>query len=435
MEREIERLERSSGQSPEQSWIRTWLDRVLELPWGKRSDDRLDMAEARAVLDADHTGLDEVKDRIVEYLGVRKLRTERGMNETNSSRRGAGAIIALIGPPGVGKTSLGESVARAMGRSFVRVALGGVRDEAEIRGHRRTYVGAQPGRLVRAITEAGTMNPVVLLDEVDKLSAGGWSGDPSSALLEVLDPAQNHTFRDHYLEVELDLSDVVFIATANVADTIPGPLLDRMEVVRLDGYTEDEKVVIARDHLLPAQLERNGLRPEDVDVEDDAIRHIVVDYTREAGVRNLERELAKVLRKVAAKVAADPSIVPVQVDEASLQPALGRAKFFAEAAERTATPGVATGLAVTGTGGDVLFIEASASDGEPGLTLTGQLGDVMKESVQIALSFVRAHAVELGIAPSVARAALPRARACRCGAEGRSVRRCHHDHRVGEPAH
>ena len=328
VEREIERLERSSGQSPEQSWIRTWLDRVLELPWGKRSDDRLDMAEARAVLDADHTGLDEVKDRIVEYLGVRKLRTERGMNETNSSRRGAGAIIALIGPPGVGKTSLGESVARAMGRSFVRVALGGVRDEAEIRGHRRTYVGAQPGRLVRAITEAGTMNPVVLLDEVDKLSAGGWSGDPSSALLEVLDPAQNHTFRDHYLEVELDLSDVVFIATANVADTIPGPLLDRMEVVRLDGYTEDEKVVIARDHLLPAQLERNGLRPDDVEVEDDAIRHIVVDYTREAGVRNLERELAKVLRKVAAKVAADPSIVPVQVDEASLQPALGRGEVL-----------------------------------------------------------------------------------------------------------
>ena len=250
------------------------------------------------MLDADHTGLDEVKDRIVEYLGVRKLRTERGMNEAGDGRRGAGAIIALIGPPGVGKTSLGESVARAMGRTFVRVALGGVRDEAEIRGHRRTYVGAQPGRLVRAITEAGTMNPVVLLDEVDKLSAGGWSGDPSSALLEVLDPAQNHTFRDHYLEVELDLSDVVFIATANVAETIPGPLLDRMEVVRLDGYTEDEKVVIARDHLLPSQLERNGLRDEDVEVDEAAIRHIVVDYTREAGVRNLERELGKVLRKV-----------------------------------------------------------------------------------------------------------------------------------------
>ncbi len=400
VEREIDRLERSSGQSPEQSWIRTWLDRVLELPWGKRSDDRLDMIEARGVLDADHTGLDEVKDRIVEYLGVRKLRTERGMNEAGDGRRGAGAIIALIGPPGVGKTSLGESVARAMGRTFVRVALGGVRDEAEIRGHRRTYVGAQPGRLVRAITEAGTMNPVVLLDEVDKLSAGGWSGDPSSALLEVLDPAQNHTFRDHYLEVELDLSDVVFIATANVAETIPGPLLDRMEVVRLDGYTEDEKVVIARDHLLPSQLERNGLRDEDVEVDEAAIRHIVVDYTREAGVRNLERELGKVLRKAAAKVATDPALLPVHVDEAGIESALGRPKFFAEAAERTATPGVATGLAVTGSGGDVLFIEASASDGEPGLTLTGQLGDVMKESVQIALSFVRAHAAELGIAPS-----------------------------------
>jgi ATP-dependent Lon protease len=404
VEREIDRLERGNGQSPEQSWIRTWLDRVLELPWGKVSEDQLDMAEARAVLDADHTGLDEVKDRIVEYLGVRKLRAQRGMSvadetatSTNTARRGAGAIIALIGPPGVGKTSLGESVARAMGRSFVRVALGGVRDEAEIRGHRRTYVGAQPGRLVRAITEAGTMNPVVLLDEVDKLSAGGWSGDPASALLEVLDPAQNHTFRDHYLEVELDLSDVVFIATANVVETIASPLLDRMEVVRLDGYTEDEKVVIGRDHLLPAQLERNGLRSDEVVVPDDTIRRIVVDYTREAGVRNLEREIGKLLRKVAARVATDPTVVPITVGEEGIEPALGRPKFFAEAAERTAVAGVATGLAVTGVGGDVLFIEASASPGESGLTLTGQLGDVMKESVQIALSFVRAHASELGV--------------------------------------
>jgi ATP-dependent Lon protease len=404
VEREIDRLERGNGQSPEQSWIRTWLDRVLELPWGKVSEDQLDMTEARAVLDADHTGLDEVKDRIVEYLGVRKLRAQRGMSvadetatSTNTARRGAGAIIALIGPPGVGKTSLGESVARAMGRSFVRVALGGVRDEAEIRGHRRTYVGAQPGRLVRAITEAGTMNPVVLLDEVDKLSAGGWSGDPASALLEVLDPAQNHTFRDHYLEVELDLSDVVFIATANVVETIASPLLDRMEVVRLDGYTEDEKVVIGRDHLLPAQLERNGLRSDEVVVPDDTIRRIVVDYTREAGVRNLEREIGKLLRKVAARVATDPTVVPITVGEEGIEPALGRPKFFAEAAERTAVAGVATGLAVTGVGGDVLFIEASASPGESGLTLTGQLGDVMKESVQIALSFVRAHASELGV--------------------------------------
>ncbi len=377
---------------------------MLELPWGNVSVDQLDMTEARAVLDADHTGLDEVKDRIVEYLGVRKLRAERGMSVvdgaatlTATGRRGAGAIIALIGPPGVGKTSLGESVARAMGRSFVRVALGGVRDEAEIRGHRRTYVGAQPGRIVRAITEAGTMNPVVLLDEVDKLSAGGWSGDPASALLEVLDPAQNHTFRDHYLEVELDLSDVVFIATANVAETIAGPLLDRMEVVRLDGYTEDEKVVIGRDHLLPAQLERNGLRSDEVVVPDDTIRRIVVDYTREAGVRNLEREIGKLLRKVAARVATDPTVVPVTVDDEGIEPALGRPKFFAEAAERTAVAGVATGLAVTGVGGDVLFIEASASPGESGLTLTGQLGDVMKESAQIALSFVRAHAAELDV--------------------------------------
>ncbi|RPI07909.1 MAG: AAA family ATPase, partial [Actinobacteria bacterium] len=255
----------------------------------------------------------------------------------------------------------------------------------------------QPGRIVRAITEAGTMNPVVLLDEVDKLSAGGWSGDPASALLEVLDPAQNHTFRDHYLEVELDLSDVVFIATANVAETIAGPLLDRMEVVRLDGYTEDEKVVIGRDHLFPAQLERNGLRSDEVVVPDDTIRRIVVDYTREAGVRNLEREIGKLLRKVAARVATDPTVVPVTVDDEGIEPALGRPKFFAEAAERTAVAGVATGLAVTGVGGDVLFIEASASPGESGLTLTGQLGDVMKESAQIALSFVRAHAAELGV--------------------------------------
>ena len=308
VDKELDRLERTSGQSPEQGWIRTWLDRVLDLPWGKTTEDRLDLSEARAVLDADHEGLDDVKERIVEFLAVRKLRTERGLAASPEAtdddtpkpapRRGDGAIVALVGPPGVGKTSLGESVARAMGRSFVRVALGGVRDEAEIRGHRRTYVGSQPGRIVRAIGEAGTMNPVVLLDEVDKLSAGGWSGDPTAALLEVLDPAQNHTFRDHYLEVELDLSDVVFIATANVIDTIPGPLLDRMELVRLDGYTEDEKVVIGRNHLLVRQLERTGLRADEVELTDDALRRIITDYTREAGVRSLERELAKLLRKV-----------------------------------------------------------------------------------------------------------------------------------------
>ena len=312
VEKELDRLERTSGQSPEQGWIRTWLDRVLDLPWGTTTEDRLDLAAARQVLDADHEGLDDVKDRIIEFLAVRKLRTERGLSASPevtdgdakpsaATRRGDGAIVALVGPPGVGKTSLGESVARAMGRSFVRVALGGVRDEAEIRGHRRTYVGAQPGRIVRAITEAGTMNPVVLLDEVDKLSAGGWSGDPTAALLEVLDPAQNHTFRDHYLEVELDLSDVVFIATANVVDTIPGPLLDRMELVRLDGYTDDEKVVIARHHLLPRQLERAGLRAGEVDLADAVIQRIVTDYTREAGVRSLERELGKLLRKLATR--------------------------------------------------------------------------------------------------------------------------------------
>ncbi|HXQ58184.1 MAG TPA: endopeptidase La, partial [Actinomycetes bacterium] len=362
--------------------------------------DALDIAEARQVLDADHTGLEDVKDRILEYLAVRKLRRERGLADQGG--RGAGAIIALVGPPGVGKTSLGESVARAMGRKFVRVALGGVRDEAEIRGHRRTYVGAQPGRIARAIKEAGTMNPVFLLDEVDKVGAD-WRGDPSSALLEVLDPAQNHSFRDHYLEVELDLSDVLFIATANVVETIPGPLLDRMEVVRLDGYTEDEKLAIARDHLLKRQLEQTGLRGDEAVVTEAALRVVVSDYTREAGVRNLEREIGKLLRKAATRIASGEASTPLAVDADDVRGYLGRQKFFFEAAERTAVPGVATGLAVTGTGGDVLFIEASVMDGEPGLTLTGQLGDVMKESASIALSYVRAHAGELGITdPNIA---------------------------------
>src|SRR5215216_6314569 len=394
VEREIGRLERTSEQSPEHGWIRTWLDTMTELPWGEKSTDALDITEARRVLDADHTGLEDVKDRILEYLAVRKLRRERGLADQGG--RGAGAIIALVGPPGVGKTSLGESVARAMGREFVRVALGGVRDEAEIRGHRRTYVGAQPGRIARAIKEAGTMNPVFLLDEVDKVGAD-WRGDPSSALLEVLDPAQNHTFRDHYLDVELDLSDVLFIATANVVETIPGPLLDRMEVVRLDGYTEDEKLAIARDHLLGRQLDQTGLRGDEVIVTEAALRTVVGDYTREAGVRNLEREIGKLLRKAATRIASGEATTPLVVDEGDVRGYLGRQKFFFEAAERTAVPGVATGLAVTGTGGDVLFIEASVMDGEPGLTLTGQLGDVMKESASIALSYVRAHATELGI--------------------------------------
>ena len=394
VERELERLERTSEQSPEHGWIRTWLDTVLELPWGKRSEDRLDVAEARRVLDEDHTGLADVKERIIEYLAVRKLRQDRGI--TSTGRRGGGAILALVGPPGVGKTSLGESVARALGRAYVRVALGGVHDEAEIRGHRRTYVGAQPGRIARAIKEAGTMNPVFVLDEIDKVGAD-WRGDPSAALLEVLDPAQNHSFRDHYLEVDLDLSDVLFIATANVLETIPAPLLDRLEVVRLDGYTEHEKLAIARDHLLPRQLELAGLRPGEVAVTDAAIRTVVSDYTREAGVRNLERELGRMLRKAATRVAAGEVQPPITIDAGDVRSYLGRQRFFFEAAERTAVPGVATGLAVTGTGGDVLFVEASVMEGEPGLTLTGQLGDVMKESASIALSYVRAHERELGI--------------------------------------
>ncbi|HET9893531.1 MAG TPA: AAA family ATPase, partial [Streptosporangiaceae bacterium] len=380
--REAAKLERGSDGSPEAGWIRTWLDTVLDVPWNTRTDDAYDIGGARAILDADHAGLDEVKERIIEYLAVRKRLADKGM--TVEGGRRSGAVLALAGPPGVGKTSLGESVARAMGRKFARVALGGVRDEAEIRGHRRTYVGALPGRIVRAIREAGSMNPVVLLDEVDKLGAD-YRGDPTAALLEVLDPAQNHTFRDHYLEIELDLSNVLFLATANVADTIPGPLLDRMEVVRLDGYTEDEKVAIARDHLFGRQLGRNGLAADEVSLTDGAFRTIVTDYTREAGVRGLERELAKLLRKVAASRAAGESSEPVAVDSGDVARYLGRARFFAEeAAARTAMPGVATGLAVTGAGGDVLFIEATSTPGDAGLTLTGQLGDVMKESATIA---------------------------------------------------
>jgi ATP-dependent Lon protease len=395
VEREIDRLERTGEQSPEHSWIRTWLDTLTELPWGKRSEDRLDLAEARAILDADHTGLDDVKERVVEHLAVRKLRRERGLEEAEGGRR-SGAILTLVGPPGVGKTSLGESVARALGREFVRVALGGVRDEAEIRGHRRTYVGAQPGRIARAIREAGTMNPVLLLDEVDKLGAD-WRGDPTSALLEVLDPAQNHTFRDHYLEVDLDLSDVLFLATANVTDTVPGPLLDRMEVLRLDGYTEDEKVTIGRDHLVPRQRERNGLREDEVEITDAALSAVVTGYTREAGVRGLERELGRLLRKAATRIAAGDADEGLVIDADGLNEYLGRPRFFDEAADRTAVPGVATGLAVTGAGGDVLFVEAQFMEGEPGLAVTGQLGDVMRESAEIALSYVRSHAGELGL--------------------------------------
>jgi len=429
VEKELDRLERMSEQSPEHGWVRTWLDRIFEMPWGERTDDTLDLDAAQAILDADHYGLDDVKERIVEFLAAKKLRQERGVGrsakqappaqETGedpadgtpqarksdersdaSGVRDIGQVLTLVGPPGVGKTSLGESIARAMGREFVRVALGGVRDEAEIRGHRRTYVGSQPGRIVKALQEAGTMNPVILLDEIDKLTAGGWSGDPTAALLEVLDPAQNHTFRDHYLEVDLDLSEVVFIATANVADTIPGPLLDRMDLIRLDGYTEAEKVFIANRYLLPRQIEHAGLTPDEVVVDADLIGSIIRGYTREAGVRALERALGRLVRKVTAKVATGTA-TPIEIDDDELADWLGRPKIDDEIPERTSAPGVATGLAVTGVGGDVLFIETTAfptgPDTEPGLTLTGQLGDVMKESAQIALNYVRSHADQLGL--------------------------------------
>ncbi|MGI5157058.1 endopeptidase La [Microbispora sp. CA-102843] len=398
--KEVGKLERASDQSPESGWIRTWLDTVLDIPWNVHTTDEYDIAGARAVLDADHTGLDDVKDRIVEYLAVRKRRADKGLGVVGGRR--SGAVLALAGPPGVGKTSLGESVARAMGRKFVRVALGGVRDEAEIRGHRRTYVGAMPGRIVRAIREAGSMNPVVLLDEIDKVGAD-YRGDPTAALLEVLDPAQNHTFRDHYLEVELDLSDVLFLATANVLEQVPGPLLDRMEIVTLDGYTEDEKVAIARDHLLPRNLEKAGLTADDVTVKEAALRRLAGEYTREAGVRSLERSIARILRKATAKVALGEAELPVTVAADDLVSYLGRPRHvpessLPEARQRTAVPGVATGLAVTGAGGDVLYVEASLADpetGATGVTLTGQLGDVMKESAQIALSFLRSRGAEL----------------------------------------
>ena len=393
-EKEIDRLERMGEQSGESSMIRTYLDWLVSVPWSERSDEVLDPVKAREVLDADHAGLEDVKDRIVEHIGVMKLRKDRGIEDDDN--RKSGAILTLIGPPGTGKTSIGESIARATGREFVRMSLGGVRDEAEIRGHRRTYIGALPGRLVRALRDAKTMNPVIMLDEVDKVGAD-WRGDPSAALLEVLDPAQNHSFRDHYLDVELDLSQVMFIATANVADTIPAPLLDRMEVVRFDGYTVEEKVAIARDYLWPRQRKRNGLHEDEVTIDDDVLRIVVAEYTREAGVRQLERELGTVLRKTATQIASGKVEAPVAVGLDEVRDALGRQRFFQEAAERTAVPGVATGLAYTPVGGDVLFIEATAMRGKDGLVLTGQLGDVMKESARIALSYVRGHGERLDV--------------------------------------
>jgi len=394
-DKELGRLERMGEQSAESNVIRAYLDWLIAVPWSKNSDEKLDPVHARTILDEDHAGLEDVKDRIVEYIAVKKLRVDRGITEDKRS----GAILTLIGPPGTGKTSIGESIARATGREFVRMSLGGVRDEAEIRGHRRTYIGALPGRLVRALRDAGTMNPVIMLDEVDKVGAD-WRGDPSAALLEVLDPAQNHSFRDHYLDLELDLSGVMFIATANVADTIPGPLLDRMEVIRFDGYTTSEKMAIARGYLWPRQLERNGLRDEEVEISDEMLQTVTTEYTREAGVRQLERDLGTLLRKTATQIASDKVTVPVVIDTELLRDALGRQRHFQESAIRTAVPGVATGLAVTGAGGDVLFVEATGMPGKPGLTLTGQLGDVMKESAQIALSYVRGHAQDLDVDPA-----------------------------------
>jgi ATP-dependent Lon protease len=392
-ERELRRLERQGEQSPESSMIRSYLDWLLAVPWSKRSEERLDPDHTRAVLDEDHAGLEDVKRRITEFIAVRKLREERGIE---GESRANGAILTLVGPPGTGKTSIGESVARSLGREFVRLSLGGIHDEAEIRGHRRTYIGSLPGRIVRALRDAGTMNPVILLDEVDKVGAD-WRGDPSAALLEVLDPAQNHSFRDHYLDVEVDLSEVVFLATANIVDTIPAPLLDRMEVIGFDGYTTEEKLAIARGYLWPRQMERNGLRPDEVEASDAILRKVVTEYTREAGVRQLERELGKLLRRAATRISSGEAEAPIAIDPDAVIDALGRQRFFQESVERTAIPGVATGLAVTGTGGDVLFVEATSMEGDKGLVLTGQLGDVMKESARIALSYVSSHADELGI--------------------------------------
>ena len=392
-EKELRRLERQGEQSGESSMIRSYLDWLIAVPWSKRSDEKLDPVYTREVLDSDHAGLDDVKRRITEFVAVRKLRQER---EVEADSRADGAILTLVGPPGTGKTSIGESVAKALGREFVRISLGGVHDEAEIRGHRRTYIGSMPGRIVRALRDAETMNPVILLDEVDKVGAD-WRGDPSAALLEVLDPAQNHSFRDHYLDVEIDLSQVVFLATANMLDTIPAPLLDRMEIIAFDGYTTEEKRAIARDYLLPRQVKRNGLNEDEVDVDDAVLADLIAEYTREAGVRQLEREIGKLLRRAATRIASGESEAPVKVDEPFLREALGKQKFWQESVERTAIPGVSTGLAVTGTGGDVLFIEATAMDGEKGMVLTGQLGDVMKESARIALSYVRSHREALGI--------------------------------------
>jgi ATP-dependent Lon protease len=402
-ERELKRMSTMSPQAPEYSVIRTYLDWIVDLPWRVSSEDRMDMEDARKVLDEDHYDLEDVKDRIIEYLAVRKLVQEREMDldvaEVKEGRgpEGKGAILCFAGPPGVGKTSLGQSIARALGRKFTRMSLGGMRDEAEIRGHRRTYVGAMPGRIIQALKRAGTRNPVFMLDEVDKVGAD-WRGDPSSALLEVLDPAQNHAFRDHYLDVDFDLSDVIFITTANQLETIPAPLRDRMEILHLEGYTELEKLHIARKYLVPRQLRANGLREDELTFTDEALSKIIQDYTREAGVRNLERQIGSVCRKCAVKVAGR-SLNHDTVTPELVRDYLKKEHFESETSEEIEIPGIATGLAVTAVGGDILFIEATGMKGKCRLTLTGQLGDVMRESAQIAQSYVRSKATSLGADP------------------------------------
>ncbi len=402
--RELSRLEKMPPQAAEYWVIKTYLDWLTSLPWQKMTEDNLEIANARKVLDEDHYDLEDVKERILEFLAVRKLREERGLDEESETdlqgRRieGMGAILALIGPPGVGKTSLGQSIARALGRKFTRMSLGGMRDEAEIRGHRRTYIGAMPGRIMQAIKRVGVKNPVFMLDEVDKIGSD-WRGDPSSALLEVLDPQQNHAFRDHYLDVDFDLSQVLFICTANTTATIPAPLLDRMEVIQIDGYTEYDKLHIARQYLVPRQLKVNGLREEEIEFTDDALRTMIRDYTREAGVRQLERSIGKACRKVATLIAEGiAEDLPIVVDPDKAREYLGKPRYRFEAALRTERPGVATGLAWTPTGGEVLFVEAATMPGsDDQFILTGQLGDIMRESARIALSYVESHAEELGI--------------------------------------
>ena len=397
-ERELKRLTGMSAQSPEYSMIKTYLDWMVELPWSTASEDQLEVVNARRVLDEDHYDLEEVKDRIIEFLAVRKLFKERGIQrekaEDGKTGRAMGAILCFVGPPGVGKTSLGQSIARALGRKFTRMSLGGMRDEAEIRGHRRTYIGSMPGRVMQAIKRAGTRNPVFMLDEIDKVGSD-WRGDPSSALLEVLDPAQNGTFRDHYLNVDFDLSDVMFVTTANQLEPIPAPLRDRMEIIHLDGYTEHEKVKIAQEHLVKRQLAANGLRDGEVVFTEEALRKIVQDYTREAGVRNFERQIGAICRKTVAKIAAGQPAVEITPDV--VREMLRKEKFESESSESIEIPGIATGLAVTPVGGDILFIEATRMKGKGEFTLTGQLGDVMRESARIALSYVRSKAAQLGV--------------------------------------